>query len=293
MQNTTKVIFLYEDELTLKSIRYHYLDHSVILNELNSSINLKIEYGTRMKSKKYDGIYIPPSTTGLPLDKVFSRQVSSLIRNQPNIKLMASCGGVVRLAKTGIINDKKVTSHWRYEDELNSLNNNLTLNLERKLIIDKNLVTSGGVMSYLSLFNWLINELFGENVAKNYKRFIVSPTDNPIQTNVIRYKHKYPIIYNDIFKKLEKLKSLTLVDLSEQIGLSQRQTQRYLVKTYEASFSKILVDYRLSKSTEMLLNGKAVKLCSYKMGFEDPMSFRRFFKKNTNMSISTFLLIYL
>ena len=68
--------------------------------------------------------------------------------------------------------------------------------------------------------------------------------------------------------------TLTLTILSGRLKLSNRQTQRFLVKTYSKTFSEILMETRLNKAKEFIRSGVSIKEAAEMVGYADVRSLK-------------------
>ena len=73
---------------------------------------------------------------------------------------------------------------------------------------------------------------------------------------------------------------ITLEELSKRLCMSQRQTQRILNDFYGASFREKLTKARLEAAILKMLNGKNVSTAAIEVGYANPQSFIRAFKKH-------------
>ncbi len=76
------------------------------------------------------------------------------------------------------------------------------------------------------------------------------------------------------------MNDVTAADLAEALGLSVRQLNRILNKTYQMSFREKLIDIRLHKAESKLLStDMSVEQISYAVGYLSPSGFSIAFKK--------------
>ncbi|MCD8048508.1 MAG: AraC family transcriptional regulator [Clostridia bacterium] len=84
---------------------------------------------------------------------------------------------------------------------------------------------------------------------------------------------KRAIITDNAF--LYDYSSITLASLAQLIGLSERQTQRFLQKQYGKTFSLLKREARLNKAKELLRRGKPIEEAARQTGYEDLRSFKK------------------
>lgn len=81
---------------------------------------------------------------------------------------------------------------------------------------------------------------------------------------------KRMLIADEIF--LFEYANVTLDSLSSRLGLSRRQTQRFLQKAYGKSFIEIRTKIRREKAEELMRNGMSVREAAAKVGYETSRS---------------------
>lgn len=70
-------------------------------------------------------------------------------------------------------------------------------------------------------------------------------------------------------------KTITLAELSRRLNLSERQTQRFLKKTYGKSFVQMRKEVRQSKAEELIKQGVNVLEAAHSVGYENTKSLKR------------------
>jgi AraC-like DNA-binding protein len=89
------------------------------------------------------------------------------------------------------------------------------------------------------------------------------------------------------------MNDVTAADLAEALGLSVRQLNRILNKTYQMSFREKLIDLRLHKAESKLLStDTSVERISYEVGYLSPSGFSFAFKKKYGMTPADYRRVY-
>lgn len=76
------------------------------------------------------------------------------------------CTGAFLLAKTGVISDQQVTTHWMDQADLQKTYPRLKVISGRKFIDAGNVLTSGGISAGIHLSFHLVSRLVGKDVAQ-------------------------------------------------------------------------------------------------------------------------------
>lgn len=69
--------------------------------------------------------------------------------------------------------------------------------------------------------------------------------------------------------------TITIAELSRRLGLSSRQTQRFLLKNFSRTFTQMLSEIRINKAREFISEGMSVKDAAIAVGYNDIRSLKR------------------
>ena len=69
-------------------------------------------------------------------------------RHVEGATLCSICGGAFLLAETGLLRDRRVTTHWSYAEELARRFPEIDVDADRLIIDDGDFVTAGGIMAW-------------------------------------------------------------------------------------------------------------------------------------------------
>lgn len=81
------------------------------------------------------------------------------------------CTGALLLAKAGLLEGRRATTHWASLDLLDSLNAGVTVE-RRSRVVDDGVITSAGVASGIDMSFYIVETLFGREVADETARYI-------------------------------------------------------------------------------------------------------------------------
>ena len=88
-----------------------------------------------------------------------------------SIIVTSVCTGSLLLAKAGVLENKKCTTHWGAIDLLNSLDKSLKV-IKNQRIVDDTVITSAGVSSGIDMAFYLVSKLCGEKIAQDTAKYI-------------------------------------------------------------------------------------------------------------------------
>ncbi|MCO7272353.1 MULTISPECIES: helix-turn-helix domain-containing protein [Cellulosimicrobium] len=148
--------------------------------------------------------------------------------------LLSVCSGVFVLAAAGVIEGRRVTTHWMHADELRRRYPSLDIDPDVLFVDDGNLVTSAGTAAGIDACLHLVRRELGAKVANTIaRRMVVAPQREGGQRQFI--ERPVPECEEDSFAELlewmtEHLdESLTVRDLARRAHTSERTFARSFV----------------------------------------------------------------
>ena len=75
------------------------------------------------------------------------------------------CVGAFLLAGTGLLSGKRCATHWLVANQFRAMFPDVTLQLDKVIVDEGRIYSSGGAFSYLNLVLYLIEKYVGRNVA--------------------------------------------------------------------------------------------------------------------------------
>ena len=94
------------------------------------------------------------------------RRVSATARKTTSV-----CTGSLLLAKAGLLEGRRATTHWGALDLLDGMGAGVTVDRERR-VVDDGVITSAGVASGIDMAFYVVETLFGRDVADETARYI-------------------------------------------------------------------------------------------------------------------------
>ena len=81
------------------------------------------------------------------------------------------CTGSLLLAKAGLLEGKRATTHWGAIEALKSISKDIQVITERRVVNDE-IITSSGVSSGIDMAFMIVENLYGEQVASDTAKYI-------------------------------------------------------------------------------------------------------------------------
>ncbi|NWG02728.1 MAG: DJ-1/PfpI family protein [Syntrophaceae bacterium] len=86
-------------------------------------------------------------------------------------KVTSVCTGSLLLAKCGLLENHRATTHWAVLDLLQSLDKSVKVERNRR-VVDDGIITSAGVASGIDMAFYVVETLFGREIADDTARYI-------------------------------------------------------------------------------------------------------------------------
>lgn len=195
------------------------------------------------------------------------------------------CKGAFLLGETGLFAGRTVTTHWTYEEQLVRTFPDVSINTDRIIIDDGDILTAGGVMAWIDLSLKLIERFLGPNVMLDTARaFLVdppgreqsyysafSPRLNHGDAAILKVQHWLQAIEG---------KESRLGVLAEHAGLEERTFMRRFQKATGQTTGEYVQRLRMHKARDLLqFTQDPVDTVAWKVHYSDPGAFRKVFSR--------------
>jgi transcriptional regulator GlxA family with amidase domain len=205
----------------------------------------------------------------------------------------STCTGSIMLAELGLLDGLEATTHWSAFEIFEKHYSNVHLKRERVLLPTGPghcLVTSGGASSWEDLALYIIARFCDENEARRIaKIFLFGERDRgqlPFASRVRPKQHDDGLIANiQSWISENYARPSPVAKMTDRSGLNQRTFKR----RFKAATGYSPIDYvqtlRVEEAKQMLeTTSTSVDTIAYEVGYEDVNSFRRLFKRETDLT---------
>ncbi|MEH6478273.1 MAG: helix-turn-helix domain-containing protein [Sneathiella sp.] len=207
------------------------------------------------------------------------------------------CTGALMLAEAGLLENFEATSHWSANNLFKSCYPNVLLKPDRLLVPSgrqHQLVTTGGSSSWHELSLYLIARFCGEAEARHIAKIFVfgdrSDGQLPFAAMVRPKQHDDANIAQCqtwIAENYEKANPVA--QMSSLSGLNSRTFKRRFKTATGYSPLDYVQTLRIEEAKQMLeTTDDAIDDIAETIGYEEPSSFRRLFKRTTGISPSQY-----
>ncbi|SNS02337.1 GlxA family transcriptional regulator [Flavobacterium sp. ov086] len=200
------------------------------------------------------------------------------------------CVGAFLLASTGLLNGKKCSTHWGFQNEFREMFPDIEV-VEGSILTEENRVySSGGAKSYWNLLLHLVEKYTDRETAILTSKYFAIDIDRESQLAFAMFegqkKHN-----DDVIKKTQNFiednvqEKITIEGLSELASLGRRSFER---RFKVATNNSVLVYVNRVKmefaKRSFETSRKNINEVMYDVGYTDTKAFRTIFKKITGLT---------
>lgn len=260
-----------------------------IITNFNISINLKsrpINY-----QDHYDLVIIPPI-----IDTEFQFDENTKLiewlnyRYLQNSIICSVCVGAYVLAQSGLLNNRRATSHWLIESKIKHDFPKVNLDVHKLIIEDENIITAGGASAYIYLCLYIVRKFISSQAAYTCANYLGVDAGKKSQQHYkdltqIATENDRDIELIVAWLKENLTEAITVNDMAKKISVSERTLIRKFKKSTGELPNNFLQKLRVQKAKELLINTcESFEQITYIVGYTSPSTFRKLFKEATDLS---------
>ena len=269
------------------------LSHKPVISE--SGIIFRPTFCIR-NSPVLDTLIIPGGRS-LRMDAKIQASVMEFVRSQARKtrRIAAVCTGAYAIAPTGLLDGRKVTTHWRFADDLAARFPKLNVQANSLYLKDGPFYSSAGITAGIDLSLALIEEDFGPHIALEVARDLVvylkrsggqEQYSAPLQfqsKSEDRLANVAAWIANNLTK------DLSVERLAEKANVCSRHFGRLFKQSFGSSPADFVESLRLGEARRLLgQRGARVEHVAEAVGFGSTDAFRRAFERRLGLSPSQY-----
>lgn len=207
-----------------------------------------------------------------------------LRRTQAEVRRLCSvCSGAFLLASAGLLDGRRVTTHWHRADQLRTLFPAVQVEEDRIYIRDGAIWTSAGVTAGIDLSLALIADDLGEAIARRVAQEMVVYYRRPggqSQFSAMANTGGDATVFSPLFDwmRANLTERLTVDQLARRVGMSPRNFSRRFVNVIGLSPAKVVARLRLEAARERVESSREpIEEIAALTGYGDPERMRRAF----------------
>ena len=201
------------------------------------------------------------------------------------LPLVFSCSSSCLLAQIGALNGRRATTSWWLSSYFRQCYPQVTLEAEELIVQDKNLVSAGGVMSYIDLSLWLVGHFGGEDLRQLCAKVLVVDANRDSQAPYVASA----MIQNQNHAIIERARRWLNERLDQHWSMAELAAHchispRTLLRRFQEALGKSPVQYvqmlRVERAKALLETTKlSLEDITARCGYEDISSFSKIFKR--------------
>ena len=225
------------------------------------------------------------------------RSIAAWLQSRAGLtrRIVAVCTGIYPLAASGLLDGRRVTTHWRFTRELSRQFPTLHVNATASFLKDGPFYTCGGGTAAIEMTLSLIDEDFGSQVALGVARELVMRLrpagDDECSIDPSQYQ-------SGPTERLAELPAwivahlrtdLSVEALADRAGVCPRHFSRLFKQVFNSTPADFVEQLRLGEARRRLLIPRnSVEAVALSVGFKSTDAFRRAFERRLGITPSAF-----
>ncbi|WPU63429.1 GlxA family transcriptional regulator [Peredibacter starrii] len=238
-------------------------NYKIVLLSSTKSKTLKAHSGITVVADKYFKDYKGPIdtliVTGNP-DKKPSKELLDWIKLKfkSTRRLCSVCTGAFILAESGLLKNKKATTHWMWEQSFKNQFKDVELDISSIWTKDGKVYTSAGVSTGIDLALALVEEDFGAaaalQIAKGLVLFLRRSGNQKQFSQMLLNQEKEKDQFTDLNLWLQEniKKDISVEEMAQHIGMSPRNFSRQFKLIFNHGPAEHLRKLRIEKAQKLL-----------------------------------------
>ena len=214
--------------------------------------------------------------------------------HQRGARLVSICSGAFVLAATGLLNDRRATTHWKFSDKLNKLYPQINVESDVLYVDEEDILTSAGGAAGIDLCLHIIRKDFGTVVANNVARhLVVSPHREGGQAQFIDKpvgEEAHPWLAHLLEWSASNLHTeITIERLALEANVSRRTLSRRFVEATGLSPHRWITSLRVRRGKDLLeTTALSIEEVAEQCGFQSGALLRHHFRERVKISPRTY-----
>ncbi len=208
--------------------------------------------------------------------------------------IASNCTGAFLLAQSGLLDNKKATTHWGFIDQFQKKFPMVNLQPEQLITSDGSIFCSGGGMAWFDMALFLIERYCGYDIASECAKSHVIDMGRGNQTAYSslpgkRYHQDSSILQLQNWLDKHLASNINIETLANQAAMGERTFKRRFKAATGHSPINYLQSLRIEAAKKLLVSGRhTVEAITFQVGYVDVSSFIRLFKTHTGLSPSAY-----
>ncbi len=210
-------------------------------------------------------------------------------------RMVSICSGAFALAGAGLLDGRRVATHWRYADVLAERFPKVTVDADVLYVDDDQVLTSAGSAAGLDLCLHLVRKDFGPSIANAVARRLVTAPHRSggqaqfIEAPVAEVVDDDRIVRSMAWAMSNLDKEITVDELARRAHMSTRTYLRHFMLASGTSPIRWVIAQRIQASLPLLeTTSTSIDAVAAATGFETATTFRHHFARAMQTSPSAY-----
>lgn len=200
------------------------------------------------------------------------------------------CAGAFVLAETGLIDGRRITTHWALRDRFEQAHPQVRTDTDKLIVDDGDIVTAGGMMAWVDLGLLIVRRFIGATVMQELaKLLLVDPAGREqifYNTFTPRLRHgDGPILKVQHWLQENFASRISVATLRQIAGLEERTFLRRFTKATGHAPMTYLQMLRVGKARELLEHSALpAEQIAWRVGYSDKSAFHTVFRRISGLT---------
>jgi transcriptional regulator GlxA family with amidase domain len=234
--------------------------------------------------KIYTAVILPPSLVrGFYLSPAESLKKWLVDKHGCGSILCSVCAGSFIIASTGLLDEREATTHWGLVAAFNARYPDVKLNTNKIIVNDGDIISAGGMMSWLDLSLELVAQFTNPNITRQLGKMLVVDTGQREQRYYQQFSPKLTHGDATILRVQRKLQTDYMLEnkvteLAQLCNLTERTFLRHFVNATGIKPREYIQRLRIQKVCDLLETTKdTFEMIANSVGYEDVGACRKIF----------------
>ena len=241
---------------------------------------------------KTDLIFVPALFGDMKTAVAKNKNLVPWIQEQYNngAEVASLCVGAFLLASTGLLNGKKCSTHWGFQNEFSEMFPQVEVVGGNIVTEEKRIYSSGGANSYWNLLLYLVEKYTDRETAILASKYFAIDIDRDSQAAFAMFKGQKEHKDIEIKKAQEYIEAnfhdkITIDELADKFGMGRRSFERRFKKATNNTVIEYIQRIKVEAAKRSFeTSRKNISEVMYDVGYTDTKAFRDVFKKITGLT---------
>ncbi len=241
---------------------------------------------------KTDLVFIPALFGDMSMAVKKNQNLVSWINGQyaNGAEVASLCVGAFLLGSTGLLDGKKCSTHWGFQNEFREMYPNITVVDGSIITEEERIYSSGGANSYWNLLLHLVEKYTDRETAVLASKYFAIDIDRESQTAFAMFKGQKNHDDAEVKKAQEYIENnfkekISIDELADYVAVGRRSFERRFRKATHNSVLEYIQRIKIEAAKRSFENGrKNINDVMFDVGYTDTKAFRTTFKKITGLT---------